>query len=448
MNNKPFYKIGKDEILSTETLATIVERFLSYEQLYLKRLYNYYMGQTDIINRVLSDIQKPNNKIVNPYANNITNTFTGYFLGEPVSYKFQEENNSDTDVMKFILSNNDEDEENSALGVDASVFGYGVELSYIDEAATVKFTNINPIWTIIITDDTVEENIRYVIRLSERGTFSTNTAREYGISMYTPALIEEGEYRNGSVSFNNSYEHNMGQIPVSIFKNNDELLGDFEQVMSLIDAYDKLMSDSINDYEAFVDAYLVLENMDLTAEEAAKMRQNRVLILPEGGKAEWLIKAQQDTYVENLKERIDKSIYKFASCPNMSDESFAGNASGVAIQYKLMGMENLCSKKERSFKAALYNRLTILNNVLRLFSGGIDINSIEISFKRNIPANLTELASIITMLSSTVSKETLLSLLPFVEDTQIELERKQAEDAMYAETIVPSETDINPDATL
>jgi SPP1 family phage portal protein len=442
MNNKPFYKIGKDEVLSNDKLATIIERFLSYEHLHLKRLYNYYMGRTDILQRVMSDTQKPNNKIVNPYANNITNTFVGYFLGEPVSYKYKEENNSDTEVMKFMLNNNDEDEENSALGVDASIFGYGLELSYINESATVRFTNINPIWTIIITDDTVEENVRYIIRLSERETFTQYNTREYGLSVYTPALIEEGEYNNGSVRFINSYEHNMGQIPVSIFKNNDELLGDYEQVMSLIDAYDKLMSDSINDYEAFVDAYLVLENMDLTSEEAAKMRQNRVLILPEGGKASWLIKEQQDTYVENLKKRIDESIYKFANCPNMSDESFAGNASGVAIQYKLMGMENLCSKKERSFKAALYNRLSILNNVLRLFGGGIDVNAVEISFKRNIPANLTELAGVITMLSSVVSKETLLSLLPFVEDAKLEAERKQAESAASMQMIVPSETDI------
>jgi len=53
-------------------------------------------------------------------------------------------------------------------------------------------------------------------------------------------------------------EHYFGAVPIAVFKNNEEEVGDFEKVISLIDAYDKMESDSLNDFEYFTDAYLAL----------------------------------------------------------------------------------------------------------------------------------------------------------------------------------------------
>lgn len=433
MNNKPFYKIGKDDILTTETLAEFIQDFLFTKQPYLNKMQRYFLGDTDINRRTMSDIYKPNNKIVNPYANNITSTFTGYFMGEPVSYKFNKVDERESELVQFTLDDNDEDETNTSLSQDASVFGYGLELTYINEEAKIRFNRLNPQWCLIITDDTIEENVKYVVRLTERLEAGQVSVGNYALEVYDKDSVTSGSFLNGVVSYNESYEHSFGQIPITVYPNNKDLQGDFEQIISLIDAYDKLMSDNINDYEAFVDAYLVLENMTLDTEEAAKMRVNRTLILPDGGKASWLTKDATTQTGEELKDRIDKSIYRFAQCPNMSDENFAGNASGIAIQYKLMGMENICSKKERYFRAGLYNRLVLINHIMGLFGGGLDVNEVDIVFKRNIPANLNETAQIITMLNSIVSKETLLGLLPFVEDAKAEAERKRVQDSAYSQ---------------
>ena len=86
------------------------------------------------------------------------------------------------------------------------------------------------------------------------------------------------------------YPHYFSMVPVAIFKNNEEETGDFENVISLIDAYDKMESDSLNDFEYFVDAYLALYGLTAEEEDVARMKENRVLLMDEGTKAEWLIK--------------------------------------------------------------------------------------------------------------------------------------------------------------
>jgi len=142
-------------------------------------------------------------------------------------------------------------------------------------------------------------------------------------------------------------------VPVAIYENNEDQMGDFEKVIDLIDAYDKMESDSLNDFEYFVDAYLALYGFTADAEDIQQMKQNRVLLMDEGTSAEWLIKSENDATTENMKDRLDKDIHKFAKCPNLADQEFASNASGIAITSQLLGTENLTAIKERKFKKGL-----------------------------------------------------------------------------------------------
>lgn len=223
------------------------------------------------------------------------------------------------------------------------------------------------------------------------------------------------------------YQHYFAMVPVAIFKNNEEEIGDFEQVISLIDAYDKMESDSLNDFEYFVDAYLALYGYNADNEDVARMKENRVLLMDEGTSAEWLIKQTSDTYVENMKNRLDKDIHKFAKCPNMSDQEFASNASGVAIKFKLLGTENLVSIKERKFKRGLQQRLELMSMINSVLREGFDWRAIDIIFTRNIPSNDADIANMVNTLKDIVSEETLLAQIPFVDDVQAELERLKAE---------------------
>ena len=112
----------------------------------------------------------------------------------------------------------------------------------------------------------------------------------------------------------------------------------------------------------------------------------------------------------------------------MSDDAFAGNASGVAIKYKLIGLEQIRSRKERCFKKGLQRRIELIAGMLKMKSkADIDFRDIEITFTANIPANNQEQADIVKTLYGLVSQKRLLSLLPFVTDPAEELEELKRE---------------------
>ena len=373
----------------------------------------------------MSDNTKPNNKIANSYASYITDTLVGYFMGKPVSY------NADDDKvleeLNMIFEYNDEADENTELAKNASIYGVGYEMLYMSEEE-VRFKSLDPKQCIPIFDDTIDSNLLAFIRYYDNYDVVQDKTITI-IELITDTTITRYQCGNNYNDFTllDSYKHYFGMVPIAIFKNNEEELGDFETVISLIDSYDKLERDSLNDFEYFVDAYLALYGFTAEPEDIQQMKENRVLLMDEGTSAEWLTKNVSDNNIENIKNRIDADIHKFAKCPNMADKEFASNASGVAIKFKLLGTENKVSIKERKFKRGLQQRLELLATINGVLSDGFDWRSIDIVFSRNIPSNDTDIANMVNTLSGIVSEETLLAQLPFIENVQDEIERLDAD---------------------
>lgn len=423
------YRLDNEAALSAAMIAKYIEKHMAKEAA-LAKLKNYYKGNQAIVNRTMSDTTKPNNRVVNPYAAYITDMYVGYFMGEPVSYTSEEQEFLES--IKELFNYNDEAAENAELAKDASVCGVAYELLYLDNDKEIRFKKLEPQYCIPIYDNTLEGNLLYFIRYYTNEDVLSGNITTY-IEVYSRTnrtLYKKGE---GSMELLEDEAHSFSSVPIVIYQNNEEELGDFEIVLSLIDAYDKLESDSVNDWEYFNDAYLALYGLSGTeAEDIALMKEQRVLLMPTESKAEWLIKDVNDTYIENLKKRIDSDIHKFSKCPPMTDDSFASNASGVAMKYKLMGLENSTSKKERAFKKALQRRLEIICNMLGIMGSSYDWRAINITFKRNVPQNLVEVADVLNKIGDLLSEETKISLLPIDIDYEAEKERKtQEEEAGY-----------------
>ena len=379
----------------------------------------------------MADSTKPNNKIANAYANLITSTLIGYFVGEPISYTADDDNV--LSELQMLFEYNDEADENAELAKQASIYGVAYELLYMEKQdegmgrPMLRFHALDTRECIPIYDDTIEKDLIAFIRYYTVEDISTGKEKLV-VELITDTEINRYESGlAGGLVFVESNLHYFGMVPIAVYKNNEELMGDFEPVLSLIDAYDTMESDTVNDFDYFVDAYLALYGFTADSEDIVKMKENRVLLMDEGTNAEWLIKNTNDQNTENMKVRLDKDIHKFSHCPDMSDENFAGNSSGVAIQYKLLGTENLISGKERKFKRGLQQRLELISRIQGLIGSDFDWRAIDISFRRNIPANLSEVATMVSQLSGIVSNETLLAQIPFVDDVASEQDKLQQE---------------------
>lgn len=433
------YKVPSLDSITPELIYSLIQRYEMNEVPRLKRLKNYYIGQTDVKQRVMADKSKPNNKIASPFPAYIVDTSVGYWLGKPVVYQSQDE-----ELMakvQIVLDRNHEANHNTKLGKDLTTTGIAYELIYLDNEKNIKLKRLNAESVFMIYDTTVEETPLMAVRFMSIEDYITNDTHTI-VELYTDNCIIEGMVNGDSLALGEPEPHYFGRIPVIQYKNNDEMTGSFEKVADLIDSYDLAVSDTSNNLEYFADAYLVLSGLEATeAEDIQDMKESRVMVMAEGGKAEWLVKGQASVEVEAFKDRLKEDIFTLSQVPNLSDESFGNASSGVSLQYKLFGLENIVSITERNFTSSLEKRLMLITNMINLMGGNHDYTFITMNYTRNIPANLSNIADVITKLSGTVSQETLLSQIPFVNDPVEELERieREQEDSLYSDVFTLEE---------
>lgn len=430
--------------LTVEVIEKKIRNFENSDKWYrLNLLYEYYRGNHKITQMQKPD-GKPNNKLVINHAKSIVTNTTGYFLGKPIAYKANDE--SLDEQIQDIIDYNDDAAVNISIGKNLSVFGIAAELLYIDADLKIRYAKINPMQLIVGTSANLDDAIEYAIRWYDER--DDNNARTRHVEVYdTEKISYYATDKNGNAlhpevpqGASGSVEpHYFGQVPVNVYKNNEDETGDFEGVISLIDAYNTMQSESVNDYQKFADAILVLKNHKLPTKlnpetgkmEEVEMRDVSVLNMYEDGDASYLVKQVNDAYVENIKTRIHDDIYIASNTLDMNDQAFAGNASGVAISYKLMPFENRVAETERYFVKGLQRRLELICAILNLRGGQYDYRDIDFTFTRNIPANVADIVTENTQLQGQVSKKTLLSRLPFVTDPDAELEQLEKEQGQY-----------------
>ena len=437
--------LEKDETKIEDIIKELIEDHEEDRQRMID-LYEKYKGDVKILSRRFEDPEKINNKIVNHYRGEIINQIVGYLFGKPITYQLEEEGYDESDVDKyhelltrFKKRNNIEDLD-SKTGKLMSICGYGARLCYIDGNGYERVMNIKPWEAIIIKDASLDET-QYAIR------YYPVYMKEYNLTKQKEELVERyrvefydgknitfylqnkyGNYDLDHTVENNPMPHYFDYVPVIKFTNNDEEMGDFEVVDSLVDAYDRLISDAQNEVEEFRQAYMIFSgNITVDKEFIKQARQTGAIQVPDGS-VTYLTKDINPTMYENQKKTLNDNIYKFAETVDMSDEKFSGSQqSGEARKWKLLALENKAITKERKFTAALREMFKVIGSSWKKKGLEVDYLDLYWNFTRNIPIDLKYIADSVTELKGVISDQTLLSLMPFIDDVKGEMDRIEEE---------------------
>ena len=380
-----------------------------------------------------TDLGKPANKVVVNYCYNIVQNYRGYLTGIDIAYS----SDKDIDQVFEVLNYNDVKQEDSNYLQDALIYGCAYEIAYIDEWGKHRFKTLDPKNVIPIYDDTLDQDLVYCIRF-----WSNKIADKdfYIVEVYSQSEIKTYKSDMGFQTFELVKEepHYFGMVPITVFELNNDRVSIFDQVMTLQDAYNKLLSAEVDDFESFADAYLVLKGMMGTdPEDLADMKRNRALLLDNDAEASYLTKNISDTQIQNMLNNINDNIHKIANSPDFNDDKFMAQ-TGIAMRFKLVQFENASSAIEAEMRKALQRRIELICAIGNIKGDNLSFDDVKITFTRNLPTNLTETAQVVNSLRGLVSDQTLLSLLPFVEDSQAELDRlnqqKQMNMDMYSFT--------------
>ena len=434
--------------MTVQDLKEALEAFIKNELPNLQKMEDYYSGKHNILNKKNRTIDKEDAKLVHDYPGYITTIATAYFLGKPISYTLQDDKlKKDFEKLSEYLSTEEEQQENFEHSENCSIFGKSYELWYKNVDNTIGNVVVDPRDCFILRDNTVKKEITAAVRWDK--TKNKEDKWVYTLEVYDSTSVTTYEFLSDSDKKEVpnikgvTKLHGFNQVPIIEFLNNKRAFGDFKKVVSLIDGYDEAASTSIDDMTDFTDALLVLTNVGGTDKETLKkIKEDKLMLIDDDGDAKWLIKQVNDSYAQNNKNRLNQDIHKFSMIPDMQDKEFSGNSSGVALGYKLLALEQLAAQKEMHFKKAINQRLQLMIDFYNLKIKSTDIQKV---FTRNVPKNLVEAAETAQKLQGIVSHETILSILPFIEDAKGELEKIKAEEDINAikDMNTPIRVDVN-----
>lgn len=437
--------------------------------------------------RVSSNKNTPDNSVPVPYGRKIITTFTGYaFRPKYITYKpielrqelefelhkyssdlkvgeiVEDESKIPVELQTKIENNrkfyvelmknnrlNNEHIKTARAGRNLGIFGVSYELLYVDGVldnklnvkAEVKYITVDPREMILFYNYDSSPKKVAAIR------FYPVASNKYFVEVYYSDKIvkyvrERNEDSGWTLTVDSTHTNYFGEIPVVAFYAGDEMLGLIEPVIPLIDAYDVLISDSMNEFDRFAHAYLVLKRMSLVdplkkkepgafSAALANLKRFRVFEnLDKDADVKFLTKDIPHEYIQFMTTLVQRQIHTQSHVPDFAGEKFTG-ASGIAIQRLLFDFENVCSDIEADFDVALYERMRLIATIYdKLGRAHGDFSTINISHKRNSPLNLEEYAKTATLMKQAgFSSYLIADMMPddVVPDVEEEITRQKRE---------------------
>ena len=429
------FRLPSDEELTPEKLGEFLKKHDAEIAFRYQQLLNAYMTDYPIFHQVPKPDWKPDNRIAVNFAKYIVDTMNGFFIGIPI--KITSEDEKVNNYVEMLDQYNDQDDNNSELSKLCDIFGKGYEMYYTDDEANICITYVSPMDAFMIYDDSVLERPRYFVRMYMdsdnvlRGSVSDDEKVRYFV---LKGKIQFEDYEK---------EHGFAGVPATEYRENKEEIGIFEPVLTMIDAYNKAISEKANDVDYFADAYMKVLGAKLDEEGIKEIRSNRIINFPgnydgNGLVVDFLQKPNGDTTQENLIDRLEKLIFQISMVANISDENF-GTSSGIALKYKLQAMSNLAKTKERKFTSGMNRRYKLIFSHPRSGMKSDDWVKLHYQFTPNFPANLLDESQIAGNLAGITSRKTQLKVLSVVDNVDEEMQRiEEEQDSTAYETSYPT----------
>ena len=409
----------KDDEITMADLLKFISKNKSLAEEYKHNL-EMYKGNHNILNKQPRQFG-PDNKLVANLPHYIVDTYNGFFTGIPPKVTLD-----DKETNSLLQEWNDENslqDKLSEISKQADIFGRSLAFVYQDEDSQTRIAYSSPVNSFMVYDDTVSRQPLAFVRY-----WKNTDGIQVGMVYYSYKTISfEGS------KFGDEMLNPYKMVPAVEFYGNEERQGVFDNVKTLIDELDRVLSQKANQVEYFDNAYLKILGVDLDQDGDGKpdadLIGNQMIYSPDAdatnATVDFISKPDGDNMQEHIIDRLVSMIYQISMVANLNDEAFAGNSSGVALQYKLLPMRNMAANKERKFRQALRRLYRIVFSVGTVLPEvhSEDWRELVFTFKRNLPDDISNDADIAQRLQGMVSQETLLSILPFVNDPQEEIKR-------------------------
>lgn len=280
------------------------------------------------------------------------------------------------------------DKRMKSLAVDCARWGVGYSLCYLYEGK-VHFSQLNA-WQAAVhyNDKSGEPEYGFVYDMQAKGANgkavkvwvydAQNVSTYMGSTLQNAKLIETSP-------------HGFGAVPVIEWRNDENMIGNAERAISLIDAYDLMVSDNATEQAAFRNAYLLLSNMGMIDEETkTEMKKTGVLVADtENAKAEFITKNINPEFAKLVMDTLWENIFVVSATVDTKALATLANATAFQIGQIYRGMENDCKTTELEWRDSLETLDRLLKSYWTVLDTPTaeDYNTYDVNyvFNRNKP---------------------------------------------------------------
>ena len=381
----------------------------------------YYESDHDILHNYSMQDARSNMKCVVNYTKRFIDERVSYITSNPINYISRSGNKAITEVIDSNIATWDK-LHNQNLLKQAQIYGKAYELYYFDEFADFKALTLTPMNCYILESTRAGEGNVLALHV-----FTQQFDKTEYLDVYTSSQILHYTVKNTTIQYIGYDDHVFGKVPLSIIRANAEEISLIMDIKSLNDSYNNVLSDLINEVSDFRACFMTVTGAELTEEKAKLMKASGIIHVPANGTINYLVKQINDDFVQNLLVELEDKMFKAVSTID-SNEKMQSNTSSLAIRSRLFLLETICGLIQSELEATIRQRLNTFFKSIEMKTSKIyDQKDLIIKFTPNIPSDIASIADSISKLQTVVSQKTLLSLLPFVDNPDLELAQFKAE---------------------
>lgn len=407
------------KIIDIKLLKKAYEEYENSKFTY-EKMYQYYKGNTDAMANYKMVTERSNNKTPVNYIKKFIKEEVSYSVGNDVTYISKSGNENIVNDIDYYLDHWSEGHD-SNLAKSMLIYSLAYELYYVDKEGQFSSKIISPREGYAAIDDF--GNVSFFMHIFKL-SFDDTTY----IDVYDDKFIYHFNDRFEEIS--PKTKHIFGKVPVGLAQLSEEGKDDtlFKDLKGLQDAYETNLSDISNEISDFRNAYMVLTGVQIDEKDIPKMKELGVIqIKTKDGKAAWLIKNINDTFIQNTLNTLEDKMYQLSSHIN-HNEKMQSNLSSLALRARLIALEEKCKLNQKSISDCIKTRLKFLFIYLEAIKNiKYDFRDIKVKFTPNIPQDDLMTAQVISQLGDKLSTETGLSLLSFIENPKNEMKKLKDE---------------------
>lgn len=395
------------EAITAANVADVIAQAMvihSVNQSRIKYLWDYYKGKQPIEQRIKETRPEINNKIVVNRANEIVSFKSGYLMGEPIQYIYK---GNDPKVAKAIETLNDfmfaEEKETKDKEIADWFYICGTAFRMVlpdreEDDAPFEIFTMNPMDTFVVYQNGYEHTPLLGC------TFSLDQDGNRVFYAYSKDTFYK--VVNGNVV--TMQRHRLKGIPIVEYPLNMARIGAFELVLDLLNAINAAESDRQDAADAFVQAFMLFHNVDITSEDFTQMKAQGAIKVTDvdpqmPGEVKYIVESLSQADTQVLVNDLYTEVLTITGMPNRNGGSSTSD-TGVATIFRdgWAAADARAKNDEQYFKRSEKEFLKIALQICKDTLGmDVKVKDIEIRFTRRNYENIVSKANVlVTMLGN------------------------------------------------